>query len=129
MKKKYPQAWAHFLVLGLIFSGCIQSRGAFYFGDYSEAESLFKHGQYERAIQKYQSYIDSNPEGNLAVISEYYIARSHAALGHVKEAKEIYKEISEKYPQAIWANFSQTQLKALEENEAADSSKPEKLSS
>ncbi len=99
-------------------SGCIhiRNREAFYFGNYSEAEALFKKGEYDKAIQKYQAYIDENPEGNLAVISNYYIAKSHDALGHTDEAKQLYQQIVEKYPSLIWSNFSETRLKELSEN-------------
>lgn len=92
---------------------------SFYFGHYSEAEQLYGKGQYEKAIEKYQAYIDENPEGNLAVISRYYMAKSHAALGHTEEAKKLYEQIAEKYPDLVWANFSKTQLKELEGAAAA----------
>ena len=91
----------------------------FYFGDYSEAEALYNRGQYDQAIHKYQSYIDENPEGNLAVISQYYIARCHASLGHTDAAKELYKKIIAEHADLVWANFSETQLKELEKSQAA----------
>ena len=95
----------------------------FYFGNYSEAESLFNRGQYERAIQKYQAYIDENPEGNLAVISQYYIARSHLALSHRDEAKDIFQHLIQKYPDVVWARFSETQLKDMESTTTASDAK------
>ncbi|MSR77332.1 MAG: tetratricopeptide repeat protein [Candidatus Omnitrophica bacterium] len=98
----------------LFFTSCVHSDNSFYFGHYSEAESLFNHGVYEKAIQKYQAYIDENPEGHLAIISQYYIARSYAALGHQEEAKGLYQQIIQKYPDAVWARFSETQLKDLQ---------------
>ena len=103
-----------FLAAPFFLVSCIHGPGTFYFGNYSEAENLFNRGQYERAIQKYQAYIDENPEGNLAVISQYYIARSHLALGHKDEAKDIFQHIVQKYPDIVWARFSETQLKELE---------------
>ena len=90
-----------------------QSPDNFYFGAYSEAEALFNQKQYERAIQKYQAYIDENPEGNLAVISQYYMAKSHAALGHTEDARVIYQKIVKEHPNLVWANFSDTQIKEL----------------
>lgn len=101
-------------VMILSSAGCIHNREAFYFGNYSEAERLFSKGEYEKAIQKYQSFIDENPEGNLAIISHYYVARSHEALGHKDEAMQLYRQIIEKHPDVIWANFSETQIKELE---------------
>lgn len=100
----------------LTLSSCAGRRGPenFYFGNYSEAETLYNKGQYEKAIEKYQAYIDENPEGNLAVISRYYIAKSHAALGHKDQAKQIYESIVKDYPELVWANFAKTQLQELE---------------
>ncbi len=106
---------AAFLVLAL--TSCkhrFTGPDSFYFGAYSEAEALYNQKQYERAIQKYQAYIDENPEGNLAVISQYYMGRSHASLGHVEEAKSIYQKIVQDHPNLVWANFADTQLKELQ---------------
>lgn len=102
------------LVTILSFSACARNPEKFYFGSYSEAETLYRKGDYDRAIQKYQAYTDENPEGNLAVISQYYIARSHAALGHKDEASSIFQRIIKDHPETVWANFSETQLKQLE---------------
>ena len=106
--------------LPLAFSSCA-SHKAYYFGNYSEAESLYNHGEYERAIQKYQAYIDENPEGHLALISLYYIGRSHAALGHKDAAKEIFQKIIREHPNVIWANFAETQIKELDQTAPAKS--------
>jgi TolA-binding protein len=102
------------LVGAFLLMSCVRGPENFYFGDYSQAERLYKKGEYERAIQKYQAYMDENPEGNLAVISLYYIARSHLALGHKDEARALFQEIVNKYPNVVWANFSELQLKELD---------------
>ena len=109
-----------FLILLLILSAglasCAPTRSneSFYFGSYSEAEALYNRGEYEKAIQKYQSYIDENPEGNLALISQYYIARSQAALGRTEDAKSIFQKIVNEHHDTVWANFSESQLKELD---------------
>ena len=95
-------------------TSCAHRSETFYFGDYSQAEQLFNKKEYEKAIQKYQAYIDENPEGNLAVISQYYIAKSHLMLGHQDEAKRIFQKIVQEHPDVVWANFSETQLKEME---------------
>jgi TolA-binding protein len=111
-----------FVLLGL---ACAPKRPEnFYFGEYSDAESLYNRGQYEQAIQKYQSYLDENPEGNLAVISQYYIAKSHLALGHFEDAKRIFQSIITKHPDVVWANFSETQLKEVDKLQAESLRKP-----
>lgn len=102
------------LVTSLMLASCAHRQETFYFGDYSQAEALYNRGEYEKAIQKYQAYMDQNPEGNLAVIARYYIAKSHTALGRTEEAKRIYQRIVEEKPDVIWANFAETQLKELE---------------
>lgn len=102
-------------MIGLGVSSCANKTSeSFYFGNYSEAEALYNKGQYEKAIQKYQAYVDENPEGNLALISEYYIARSKAALGKTDEAKALFQKIVKEHQDTVWANFSETQLKDLE---------------
>jgi len=101
----------YFVCIALLtLTSCLSRREVFYFGNYSQAEQLFNQGDYLRAIQRYQAYIDENPEGHLAIISQYYIARSHQALGHADEAKTIYERIVRDHPDVVWANFSQTQL-------------------
>ncbi len=116
MKNYLLQIVALGLLIGL--SACARNPEKFYFGAYSEAETLYRKGDYERAIQKYQAYTDENPEGNLAVISQYYIARSHASLGHKDEAVAIFQRIIKDHPETVWANFSETQLKQIESSAA-----------
>ena len=117
---------AFLLIIVIAFSviSCARRQGPdnFYFGAYSEAEALYNRKEYDKAIQKYQAYIDENPEGNLAVISKYYMARSHAALGHVEEARSIFEKIVQEHPNLVWANFSETQLKELEKTKPSASS-------
>ncbi|HLD50628.1 MAG TPA: tetratricopeptide repeat protein [bacterium] len=103
------------LVLGIGFSSCAHKTSEnFYFGNYSEAEALYNRGEYEKAIQRYQAYVDENPEGNLALISQYYIARSKMALGRIDEAKSLFQKIVTEHRDTVWANFSESQLKDLE---------------
>jgi outer membrane protein assembly factor BamD (BamD/ComL family) len=105
------------LLTSLVLTSCARWKGGperFYFGPYSEAEQFYNKGEYEKAIEKYQAYIQENPEGNLAVISQYYIAKSQSALGRNDEAKNNYNEIIQKYPNLVWAKFAETQLKELD---------------
>ena len=121
----------HFcLLLGMVALAASCARGPenYYFGNYSEAERLYQKGEYERAIQKFTAYRDENPEGNLAVISLYYIAKSHAALGHWDEAKELYQKVMAEQPDGVWANFSQTQLKEADLKAQAEKANEEKSS-
>ncbi len=83
------------------------------FGSYSDAEKFYAEGKYEKAIDSYQKYINEQPDGNLAIISKYYIAKSHAALKQNVEAKVGFEAIINKYPELIWAELSKEQLKTL----------------
>ncbi len=105
------------IVLLVAVSGCIfkgrHTEEDFYFGSYSEAEALFKQKKYPQALQRYQAYVDENPEGNLAVIARYYMAKCYVAMGKPEEAKPIFEKIQQQHPELPWANFSEAQLKEL----------------
>lgn len=101
------------LPLFVVSAGCLHRPQNFYFGHYSEAEKFYSKGDYEKAIANYQAYRDENPEGNLAVIAEYYMAKSYQALGKNDEARMHYEEIRKSHPDLVWANFSEAQLKEL----------------
>ena len=102
------------LIMALMLASCAHRPERYYFGSYSEGERLYSKGDYKKAIAHYQAYINENPDGNLAVISHYYMGKSYLALGQPEEAKKIFERILEKYPDAVWANFAQNQLKELE---------------
>ncbi|MCM8776340.1 MAG: tetratricopeptide repeat protein [Candidatus Omnitrophica bacterium] len=110
-------------IVFLAFLASCASRGSryYYFGDYSDAERYYNKGEYQKAIDKYQAYLDGNPEGNLAVISQYYIGKSYVALGKTDKAKKVFQEITQKYPELVWTNFAQNQLKELELQSAGKS--------
>lgn len=109
------------LIISLAFCLCLSAcarifpKGPdrFYFGSYSEAEAAYNQGNYQDAIGKYSAYITENPEGNLAVIAEYYMARSYANLGQADKAREYYTDIIQKHPDLVWAKFSEGQLQEL----------------
>ncbi len=118
MKKAF---WLVFILFAALNFSCARhSPEAFYFGNYSEAEGFYQKGDYERAIQKYQAYIDENPEGNLAIIASYYIAKSYAALGQTDEAAARYQALIKDHPDVVWANFAETQVKELEFGKKAE---------
>lgn len=107
-----------FLILAstLLFPSCVRRSEKFYFGNYSEAERHYNQGEYEKAIEKYQAYVSESPEGDMALISRYYMAKSHAALGQTAEAREIYRKILKESPQSMWAQFAKTQITELEKS-------------
>lgn len=115
MKHKFlsPNLVAFFFATTFILSGCIRFPTHHEFGSYSNAEKFYAEGKYDKAIGSYKKYIDEQPEGNLAIISKYYIGKSYAALKKNSEAKSEFEAIINKYPDLIWAELSKEQLKNL----------------
>lgn len=101
------------LLLGAFLTSCASHSSQYYFGTYSEAEKLYGQGQYEKAIGKYQAYLGENPQGNMAAIAEYYIAKSDVALGKSEEAKTGFQKVIDRYPKTSWAGFAQKQLDGM----------------
>ena len=102
------------LFLLLVFPGCSAAPRAFDFGTYSEAERHYEKGEYEKAIAKYEEYLREDPEGNLAVISTYYLAASHEGLGRAEEARRLYEKIIRGHPKLVWADFAKARLEELD---------------
>lgn len=96
-----------------LFNACAHRGDSFYFGAFSDGEQYFNKGEYEKAVEKYQAYIHENPEGNLSIISRYYIGKSYLALGETDKAKEAFELIVRDYPEQVWANFAKTQLEEI----------------
>ena len=109
-----PKTLYIILAAACFFASCaLRGPEQYYFGSYSEAERFYNKGEYEKAIEKYKFYQDENPEGNLAVISQYYIGKSYAALGKMDQAKDAYEKIVKEHPDLVWANFADNQLKEM----------------
>ena len=105
------------LLLGL--AGCQSGPPQFQFGAYSEAERFYEKEEYAKAITKYQEYLRENRQGNMAVIAQYYMAKSHEALGQTDEARSLYEKIMKEHPALIWAEFSKSRLKEIDSRAAA----------
>ncbi len=102
-----------FLVAVFILTGCLHAPAHHQFGSYSDAEKFYAEGKYDKAIASYKKYREEHPEGNLAIIAEYYIAKSQVALKNNDQAKSGFQDIINKYPELIWAELSKEQLKNL----------------
>ncbi|OQA55571.1 MAG: Outer membrane protein assembly factor BamD [Candidatus Omnitrophica bacterium ADurb.Bin277] len=98
-----------FLLFSMLVSSCAHFQKSSY-GSYAEAEKAFSRGKYEKAIMGYRDYLEQNPGGSMAVIAEYYIGKSYAAMGMAGEAEKVYRDVIEKYPQSSWAGFAQKRL-------------------
>jgi TolA-binding protein len=99
-------------LLGVMLASCAShshfSKNSF--GPYSEAETFYKKGNFPKAIEKYQEYLAGHPQGNMAAIAEYYIAKSYAASGDKAKAREIFEQVMKKFPGTSWADFAKDQL-------------------
>ncbi len=107
--------WRAFFLAAFIFAlaGCQSAPPAFNFGAYSQAETLYEKKKFKEAIEKYDEYLQENPEGNMAVISAYYMAKSYEEIGQPDKAKAIYTDIITKHPGLVWANFAKERLEEI----------------
>jgi TolA-binding protein len=112
---KMTRALVMVTFLGLMAASCAFRSSEHRFGPYSEAETFYKKGNYPQAIGKYQEYLAGNSQGNMAAISEYYIAKSYVASGDESKARESFQKVVNQYPKTSWADFSEEQLKQLQE--------------
>ena len=97
-------------LLGMMLASCASHSSKRSFGPYSDAENLYKKGNYFKAIEKYQEYLASYPQGNMAAVAEYYVAKSYAVSGDTAKARESFERVVTRYPGTSWAAFSAEQL-------------------
>lgn len=102
------------VLLGVMFASCASHSRKHSYGPYSEAETFYNKGNYPKAIEKYQEYLAVNPQGTMAAIAEYYIAKSYVASGDTAKAREGFERVVTLYPQTSWADFSKEQLEMLQ---------------
>jgi len=101
-------------LLAVLLSSCAFGSPKYTYGPYSEAETFYKRGNYPNAIEKYQEYLATHPQGNLAATSEYYIAKSYIASGNPAKAREGFDQVVARFPGTSWAAFSKEQLERLQ---------------
>lgn len=127
MKSKFIIA---FIGISLLLSGCARTQETekFYFGAYSEAEKLYKKGKYSEAVVKYNEFVESNPKSNMAVIAEFYTAKSYEELGKIEKAKTLFKKISKGHADLPWGGFAKAHLEELEIKKLTSKKIPAKVS-
>ncbi len=111
---KRNQLFAVLALSGLLFASCASGPAKHSFGPCSEAETFYKKGNYPKAIEKYQEYLAGNPQGNLAAVAQYYIAKSYIASEDTVKARENFEQVVKQYPGTSWAEFSKEQLELLQ---------------
>ena len=116
MKTMRPSKGLMVFMFLLLMTSCRSLDPSFNFGAYSAAERFYDKGAYEKAIAKYEEYIRENPEGNMAVISQYYMAKSYEGLSEPDKARELYEKIIKEHPDLVWANFSKERIQELKDH-------------
>ena len=111
---KKIRLFAVWALLGRMFASCAHGSSLHSFGPYSEAETFYKEGNYPKAIEKYQEYLTANPQGNLAAIAEYYIAKSYLVSGDKTRARKSFERVVKQYPKTSWADFALEQIDMLQ---------------
>ncbi len=104
------------ILMGTLSASCAFRSSQRAFGPYSEAEAFYNKGNYPKAIEKYQEYLATNPQGNLAAIAEYYIAKSYLISGKQVEAQQGFQQVVAKFPGTSWAEFAKDQLQILQDS-------------
>ncbi|MCB0368616.1 MAG: tetratricopeptide repeat protein [Bdellovibrionales bacterium] len=80
---------------------------------YQEADSLYKQGEWKKAIIEYQKYRDKNPKGKYFPESTYKMALSFQQLGMKEEAKAFFEEVVSKFPKSSQTQKAKQKLKAM----------------
>jgi TolA-binding protein len=111
---KKMKLFAMVALSGVMLASCAFRSSSHSFGPYSEAEAFYRKANYPKAIEKYQEYLAANPQGNLAAIAEYYVAKSYIASGDTAKARESFERVTTKFPGSSWAAFSKEQLDMLQ---------------
>lgn len=112
---KKMKLFAVWVLLSGMFASCAHGPSLHSFGPYSEAEAFYKKGDYPKAIEKYQEYLTANPQGNLAAIAEYYIAKSYLVSGDKIRARKSFEQVVKRYPKTSWADFALEQIDMLQD--------------
>jgi TolA-binding protein len=110
-KMRFLAMW---VLLGVVLASCASTSSKHSFGPYSEAETFYKKGNYPKAIEKYQEYLAINPQGNLAAIAAYYIAKSYLASGDTAKAREGFDRVIQQFPGTSWSEFAKEQLEMFQ---------------
>lgn len=104
-----------FIAISLIsvLGACQTASPSLRFGIYSEAGKFYEKKEYRKAIVKYDEYVRNNPDGNMAIICRYYMAKSYEALGETDKARELYEKIVKEGSDQIWIDFAKARLKEI----------------
>lgn len=81
--------------------------------EYDKASNLLKQGEYAKAKDAYQRFLNDHPESPLCPCAQYYLARCYEKEGGLEEALKNYQEVSNKYPRSSWANCASRDIERI----------------
>lgn len=83
-------------------------------GLYLQARILYSDGDYPHAIEAFGQYLDQSPDGDQVANALFWMAESAFALGHYREASNLYTKIVEGYPSSFKLEASRYRLSVID---------------
>ncbi|MEW6378849.1 MAG: tol-pal system protein YbgF [bacterium] len=83
------------------------------------AESFFNQKNYEKAILEYEKVIQNYPKGDKLTAALLKQALSFHAIGRIKEAKILLKQVIKKAPDSEQARIAEKKLKSIDKEEGS----------
>lgn len=81
--------------------------------EYDKATDLFKQGEYEKAKETYEKFLNDHPESLLCPSAQYYLAECYERQGDSETALKNYQEVCTKYSDSQWANFASQDIERI----------------
>lgn len=85
--------------------------------EYDKASNLFKQGQYEKAKDAYQKFLNNHHESLLCPSAQYYLAKCYQRQGDSETALKNYQEVCNKYPDSHWADLASHDIERIKSKE------------
>ena len=121
------RSWATFMiVVSLLCVFALSGCGPTQVAKYDAGKSLQEAQRYDEAIQKYEEYVDENPESPLAPYAQIYAARCYRDMAKKPAAMAAYKKVIERYPQHNLAEWAAGEMRAIENKTLIPVVAPEK---
>jgi ABC-type branched-subunit amino acid transport system substrate-binding protein/outer membrane protein assembly factor BamD (BamD/ComL family) len=84
---------------------------------FSKAEKLFQKKEYDNALELYNEYISNFPKGYLTAEALMKIGLIQTALGKNEDARKIYEQIVDRYPDSFFALTAKVEILTTLSNE------------
>ena len=113
MKRCIVLVLVTFAVGALFASGCVQVPTKF--AAYPAADSLQKDGKFAEAIEKYNEFVETNPESALVPNALFHIAECYVGLDQKDDATAAFKKVMDQFPASDPAQWAKQKIKILED--------------